>query len=34
VRTCSVGGFGVGEVSTVFVMKKRRVTTVTITKAF
>jgi hypothetical protein len=34
VRTCSVGGFDVGEVSTVFVMKKRRVTTVTISRGF
>ena len=34
VRTCSVGGFDVGEVSTVFVMRKRRVSTVTITRAF
>jgi hypothetical protein len=34
VRTCSLGGFDLGEISTVFVMRKRRVSTVTITKAF
>lgn len=34
VRTCSVGGFDLGERSTVFVIKRRRVATVTITKAF
>jgi hypothetical protein len=34
VRTCSLGGFDVGEVSTVFVMKKRRVRTVTISRGF
>jgi hypothetical protein len=34
VRTCSLGGFDVGEVSTVFVMRKRRVSTVTISRGF
>jgi hypothetical protein len=34
VRTCAVDGFDIGQTSTVFVMKRRRVSTVTITRAF
>jgi hypothetical protein len=34
VRTCALDGFDFAQTSTVFVMKRRRVTTVTITRAF
>jgi hypothetical protein len=34
VRTCVIGGFDLGEESTVFVIERRRVSAVTITRAF